>query len=430
MPNSSMMSYSSMMMPSMTVHAPSAMPVLPYAAKLEFSTGGFAAGLAAGSSPGVSSGNTSSSSTSVVRRSVAKNDQAAMRRERNRVLAKRTRLRKKFFFQSLQQQVLALHKENLRLRDIVQTRCGERGQQVLTECEPETPLLVTQCAKQATALLRRSDFLLMKALQNSQPSFCVCDPLLPDCPIGTTTTTTANQCYTYRISTVVHACSSVYSADFIHRHCWSISIAIALVKQGSIQLLVCNTAADSFLVFTNVNNTINTAITSTATTTAVYASDGFLALTGYTRQQVVGRNCRFLQGPDTDAATVAKLREGIAAGVDTSVFLRNFNSSGEPFWNHVFVACLKNAAGKVVNYVGIQHKLDKPPLDDILDQFVLPDITTTEDDESTAVETVKYIAAAAVIADSNGGVNQQCYTVAAARLSSVKLAVALSREYP
>jgi Basic region leucine zipper len=162
MPNSSMLSYSSMMMPSMTVHAPSAMPVLPYAAKLEFPTGGFAAGLAAGSSPGVSSGNTSSSSTSVVRRSVAKNDQAAMRRERNRVLAKRTRLRKKFFFQSLQQQVLALHKENLRLRDIVQTRCGERGQQVLTECEPETPLLVTQCAKQATALLRRSDFLLMK----------------------------------------------------------------------------------------------------------------------------------------------------------------------------------------------------------------------------------------------------------------------------
>jgi PAS domain S-box-containing protein len=138
-----------------------------------------------------------------------------------------------------------------------------------------------------------------------------------------------------------------------------------------------------FLVFTNINNTINTAITFTATTTAVYASDGFLALTGYTRQQVVGRNCRFLQGPDTDAATVAKLREGIAAGVDTSVFLRNFNSSGEPFWNHVFVACLKNAAGKVVNYVGIQHKLDKPPLDDILDQFVLPDITTTEDDESS-----------------------------------------------
>jgi Basic region leucine zipper len=161
MPNS-LMSYSSMMLPSVTVHAPSAMPALPYAAKLEFPTGGFAAGLAAGSSPGVSSGNTSSSSTSVVRRSVAKCDQAAMRRERNRVLAKRTRLRKKFFFQSLQQQVLALHKENLRLRDIVQTRCGKRGQQVLSECEPETPILVTQCAKQATALLRRSDFLLMK----------------------------------------------------------------------------------------------------------------------------------------------------------------------------------------------------------------------------------------------------------------------------
>jgi Basic region leucine zipper len=160
--SNSMMSYSNLMLPSVTVQAPSAIPAMSHTAKLEFPAGGFATGLAAGSSPSVSSGNTSSSSTTVVRRSVAKNDQAAMRRERNRVLAKRTRLRKKFFFQSLQQQVLALHKENLRLRDIVQTRCGERGQQVLSECEPETPILVTQCAKQATALLRRSDFLLMK----------------------------------------------------------------------------------------------------------------------------------------------------------------------------------------------------------------------------------------------------------------------------
>jgi PAS domain S-box-containing protein len=137
----------------------------------------------------------------------------------------------------------------------------------------------------------------------------------------------------------------------------------------------------SLLIALDNNTTLHhTAVTAA---TAVYASDGFLQLTGYTRTQVIGRNCRFLQGPETDAATVSKLREGIAAGVDTSVFLRNFNSSGEPFWNHVFVACLKNAAGKVVNYVGIQHKLDKPPLDDILDQFVLPDITTTEDDESS-----------------------------------------------
>lgn len=88
------------------------------------------------------------------------------------------------------------------------------------------PSVVADCTNQATALLDQSGFLFVKALQSSQPSFCVTDPQLPDNPI-------------------------------------------------------------------------------------VYASDSFIELTGYERSQVLGRNCRFLQGPDTDPDAVAKIRKGI-----------------------------------------------------------------------------------------------------------------------
>lgn len=48
-----------------------------------------------------------------------------------------------------------------------------------------------------------------------------------------------------------------------------------------------------------------------------------------------------------------------AQGADTSVYLRQYKADGTVFWNHVFVAALRNNEGKIINYVGIQHPLDK-----------------------------------------------------------------------
>lgn len=50
-----------------------------------------------------------------------------------------------------------------------------------------------------------------------------------------------------------------------------------------------------------------------------FASEGFYVLTQYTHREVLGRNCRFLQGPETDPASVTKIREGVRRGEDTSV---------------------------------------------------------------------------------------------------------------
>lgn len=89
----------------------------------------------------------------------------------------------------------------------------------------------------------------------------------------------------------------------------------------------------------------------------MFASPGFLALSKYSLEEVIGRNCRFMQGPHTDTNEVEKLRKGISDGVDTSVVLLNYKKDGTAFYNQIFVAGLRNASGKIINYVGVQAEV-------------------------------------------------------------------------
>eukprot|EP01025_Chloroclados_australasicus_P036659 TRINITY_DN3735_c1_g1_i3.p1 TRINITY_DN3735_c1_g1~~TRINITY_DN3735_c1_g1_i3.p1 ORF type:complete len:703 (-),score=87.15 TRINITY_DN3735_c1_g1_i3:1551-3659(-) len=86
----------------------------------------------------------------------------------------------------------------------------------------------------------------------------------------------------------------------------------------------------------------------------VYASESFLQMTGYTKEEVLGRNCRFLQGEGTDPKEVAKIREGIKNEQTVSVRLLNYRKDGTPFWNLLTVTPIKGQDGKVVKYVGVQ----------------------------------------------------------------------------
>ena len=89
----------------------------------------------------------------------------------------------------------------------------------------------------------------------------------------------------------------------------------------------------------------------------MFASPGFLALSKYSLEEVIGRNCRFMQGPHTDTNEVEKLRKGINDGVDTSVVLLNYKKDGTAFYNQIFVAGLRDATGKIINYVGVQSEV-------------------------------------------------------------------------
>jgi len=203
------------------------------------------------------------------------------RRERNREHAKRSRLRKKFLLESLQEQIHALQEQIESFKDVVKQYAPQQSEQIITRIvgnkEKFTPL-PTPSGFGPVKTLMEPDFRLMSALSGSQQNFAISDPTLPDNPI-------------------------------------------------------------------------------------VYVSQGFLELTGYTLDQVLGRNCRFLQGPGTDQSAVEVIRKGIKEGVDTSVCLLNYKADGTPFWNQFFVAALRDAENNVVNFVGVQCEVSKAVVD-------------------------------------------------------------------
>nr|AML76342.1 putative LOV domain-containing protein [Chloromonas rosae] len=86
----------------------------------------------------------------------------------------------------------------------------------------------------------------------------------------------------------------------------------------------------------------------------VFASDAFLELTGYSREDVLGRNCRFLQGPDTDQTTVEQIRSAIKAGAELTVRILNYTKAGKPFWNMFTLAPMRDDAGVTRFFVGVQ----------------------------------------------------------------------------
>ncbi|WP_435360771.1 PAS domain-containing protein [Haloarchaeobius sp. DFWS5] len=90
----------------------------------------------------------------------------------------------------------------------------------------------------------------------------------------------------------------------------------------------------------------------------LYANDGFSRLTGYDRDTVVGRNCRFLQGEDTDTETVDALRTAIAEERSLTVDLLNYRVDKTPFWNRVSVAPVCDD-GVVTHYVGFQQDVSE-----------------------------------------------------------------------
>jgi len=220
------------------------------------------------------------------------------RRERNRILARRTRLRKKFFFESLQKEVVDLQRENSALKDIVRSELADDGKKLLDECDAmeRMPQAVMEACGENANDYDKQDFNLVQSIQQSQHAFVITDPSLQDNPI-------------------------------------------------------------------------------------VFASDDFLSLTGYDREDVLGRNCRFLQGTDTSQAKVDEIRKGLANGDDVSVTMVNYTADGTPFWNKLFIAALRDAQNNIVNFIGVVVKVANPEPGDPEHGKKLPGLNDADEDD-------------------------------------------------
>ena len=86
----------------------------------------------------------------------------------------------------------------------------------------------------------------------------------------------------------------------------------------------------------------------------IYANAGFERLTGYSAAEVMGRNCRFLQGAETDKATLGNLRAALREQREITVQLLNYRKDGTTFWNRLSITPVRDPSGAVTHFIAVQ----------------------------------------------------------------------------
>ena len=86
-----------------------------------------------------------------------------------------------------------------------------------------------------------------------------------------------------------------------------------------------------------------------------FVNPGFETLSGYTADEIMGKNCRMLQGPSTDEACIRRIREAIAGGKPIRETILNYRKDGTPFWNDLQITPVQDRQGRLIAFVGIQH---------------------------------------------------------------------------
>jgi PAS domain S-box-containing protein len=86
----------------------------------------------------------------------------------------------------------------------------------------------------------------------------------------------------------------------------------------------------------------------------VFVNNAFLGLTGYREEDVIGHNCRMLQGPDTDRHTIAEVRQALAEQRAVAVDILNYKADGRPFWNALFIGPIFDHHGELLYFFASQ----------------------------------------------------------------------------
>jgi PAS domain S-box-containing protein len=89
----------------------------------------------------------------------------------------------------------------------------------------------------------------------------------------------------------------------------------------------------------------------------IYVNDAFLRMTGYTRDEVIGSNARFLRGPDTDPERAAAIEQAVENGEQATVDIRNYRNDGSMFWNRVRIRPFRQRGDEVTHFLDIQQDI-------------------------------------------------------------------------
>ncbi len=94
----------------------------------------------------------------------------------------------------------------------------------------------------------------------------------------------------------------------------------------------------------------------------IFANPAFEKNTGYSRNEAIGRNPRFLQGVDTNRETAHSIRTALERGEGCRVVIKNYRKDGSPFWNELSISPMRDHTGKIVNFIGIQSDITEKRL--------------------------------------------------------------------
>jgi len=89
----------------------------------------------------------------------------------------------------------------------------------------------------------------------------------------------------------------------------------------------------------------------------IYCNPAFESMTGYRRQEIIGKNCRFLHGSDTDAAAVEIIRQALQTESECKVILKNYRKDGTAFWNCFSISPVRDRMGKLTHFIGVQRDI-------------------------------------------------------------------------
>lgn len=89
----------------------------------------------------------------------------------------------------------------------------------------------------------------------------------------------------------------------------------------------------------------------------IYTNPAFEKITGYKQQEILGKNCRILQGPDTDQKTRKAIKKALQNNEEISTVIKNYKKDGTPFWNELLISPVKDAHGKVTHFIGLQNDI-------------------------------------------------------------------------
>jgi two-component system, NtrC family, sensor kinase len=89
----------------------------------------------------------------------------------------------------------------------------------------------------------------------------------------------------------------------------------------------------------------------------IYCNPAFESMTGYRRAEIIGKNCRFLQGSDTDSEALEIIRQALKTESECQVILKNYRKDGTAFWNSFSISPVRDKTGKLTHFIGVQRDI-------------------------------------------------------------------------